>query len=113
MRRGIAAIAGSRIAGVERLRCKRRPIAIEPRNLGRRIAGQSVEEVGRLGKRVVLRLDGGDRLIFEPRMTGLVLVADPPTVEHLRLRLDFDGGPIPHVWYWDRRGLGSVRLLSE
>jgi formamidopyrimidine-DNA glycosylase len=113
MRRGIAAITGSRIAAVERLRCKRRPIAIEPRNIGRRIAGQRIQEVGRLGKRVVLRLEGGDRLIFEPRMTGLVLVADPPTQEHLRLRLDFEGGPIPHIWYWDRRGLGSVRLLTE
>ena len=39
-------------------------------------------------------------------MTGLVLVADPPTQEHLRFRLDLEGGPIPHVWYWDRRGLG-------
>jgi formamidopyrimidine-DNA glycosylase len=66
-----------------------------------------------LGKRVVLKLDSGDRLIFEPRMTGLVLVADPPTVEHLRFRLDLAGGPIPHVWYWDRRGLGSVRLLTQ
>src|SRR6185369_1373715 len=54
-----------------------------------------------------------DRLIFEPRMTGLVLVADPPTETHLRFRLDLKGGPIPHIWYWDRRGLGSVRLLSE
>ena len=113
MRRGIAAIAGSRIAGIERLRCKRRPIAIEPRNLSRRVAGSRIAEVGRLGKRVVLRLEGGERLIFEPRMTGLVLVGDPPTREHLRLRLDLNGGPIPHVWYWDRRGLGSVRLLSE
>jgi formamidopyrimidine-DNA glycosylase len=113
MRRGIAAIAGSKIAGIERLRCKRRPIAIEPRNLARRIQGRQIDEVGRLGKRVVLRLEGGERLIFEPRMTGLVLVADPPTQDHLRLRLDLEGGPIPHVWYWDRRGLGSVRLLSE
>jgi formamidopyrimidine-DNA glycosylase len=46
-------------------------------------------------------------------MTGLVLVADPPTQEHLRFRLDLADGPIPHVWYWDRRGLGSVRLLTE
>jgi formamidopyrimidine-DNA glycosylase len=61
----------------------------------------------------VLRLEGGERLIFEPRMTGLVLVADPPTQEHLRLRLDLARGPIPHIWYWDRRGLGSVRLLTE
>src|SRR5947207_1516452 len=115
MRRGIAAIAGSRVAGAERVKCQRRPISIEPRpaTLSRRIVGRTVEEVGRLGKRVVLKLDSGDRLIFEPRMTGLVLVADPPTREHLRFRLDMANGPIPHVWYWDRRGLGSVRLLDE
>ena len=113
MRCGIAAIAGSKITGAERLRCERRPIAIEPRNFSRRVIGRRIEEVGRLGKRVVLLLEGDDRLIFEPRMTGLVLVADPPTQEHLRMRLDLEGGPIPHVWYWDRRGLGSVRLLTE
>src|SRR5262245_42184008 len=115
MRRGIAAVSGSRILGAERERCRRRPILVQPAGsaLGRRVAGRRIEEVARLGKRVVIRLDSGRRLIFEPRMTGLVLVADPPTQEHLRFRLDLAGGPIPHVWYWDRRGLGSVRLLSE
>ena len=114
MRRGIAAIAGRKIAGAERLPCKRRPILIQPRpaTLARRLTGQRIDEVERLGKRVVVRLESGDRLIFEPRMTGLVLVADPPSTEHLRFRLDLADGPIPHVWYWDRRGLGSVRLLS-
>jgi formamidopyrimidine-DNA glycosylase len=77
------------------------------------MVGRRISDVSRLGKRVVLKLDNGDRLIFEPRMTGLVLVADPPTVEHLRFQLDLADGPIRHVWYWDRRGLGSVRLLSE
>ncbi len=115
MRRGIAAIAGSSIAAAVRLPCKRRPILIQPRPaaLAKRLIGRSVADVGRLGKRVVLRLDSGDRLIFEPRMTGLVLVADPPSQEHLRFRLDLAGGPIPHVWYWDRRGLGNVRLITE
>jgi formamidopyrimidine-DNA glycosylase len=115
MRRGIAGIVGSRIVGARRVPCRRRPIAIEPGGaaLARRLAGRRIDEVGRVGKRVVLRLDSADRLIFEPRMTGLVLVADPPTQEHLRFRLDLADGPIPHVWYWDRRGLGSVRLLSE
>ena len=115
MRRGIAAIAGSTIAAAVRLPCKRRPILIQPRPaaLAKRLVGRTVVEVGRLGKRVVLRLDSGDRLIFEPRMTGLVLVADPPSQEHLRFRLDLADGPIPHVWYWDRRGLGSVRLITE
>jgi formamidopyrimidine-DNA glycosylase len=114
MRRGIAAIAGSTIAGAEKLRCSRRPILMQPRPavLARRLKGRRIADVGRLGKRVVLVLDSGQRLVFEPRMTGLVLVADPPTREHLRFRLDLDGGPIPHVWYWDRRGLGSVRLFE-
>jgi formamidopyrimidine-DNA glycosylase len=115
MRRGIAATAGSRISGAQRVSCQRRPILIQPpaRVMARRLAGRRIEDVGRVGKRVVLRLDSGDRLIFEPRMTGLVLVADPPTKEHLRFRIDLAEGPISHVWYWDRRGLGSVRLLSE
>ncbi len=115
MRRGIAAITGSTIAGAVRLRCRRRPILIQPRPaiLAKRLIGRAVADVGRLGKRVVIRLDNGDHLIFEPRMTGLVLVADPPSQEHLRFRLDLAGGPIPHVWYWDRRGLGSVRLTTQ
>lgn len=114
MRRGIAAIAGSRIVAAVRVPCRRRPILVQPRPaaLARRLVGQSVDAVDRLGKRVVVRMAGGDSLIFEPRMTGLVLVADPPTEEHLRFRLDLAGGPILHVWYWDRRGLGSVRLLT-
>jgi formamidopyrimidine-DNA glycosylase len=115
MRRGIAAVAGCKIAAAVQLACERRPILIWPRpgTVARRLAGQQIDEVDRLGKRVVLRLASGDRLIFEPRMTGLVLVADPPSQEHLRFRLDLADGPIPHVWYWDRRGLGSVRLLTD
>ena len=46
--------------------------------------------IDRLGKRVVVRLDDGCAVVFEPRMTGLVLVADPPTREHLRLRIHLE-----------------------
>jgi formamidopyrimidine-DNA glycosylase len=77
----------------------------------RKVIDRLVQEVGRVGKRVILLLDSGDRIVFEPRMTGLVLLADPPSSEHLRFRLDFSGD-VSHVWYWDRRGLGNVRLLS-
>jgi formamidopyrimidine-DNA glycosylase len=114
MRRGIAAIVGSRISAADRLRCTRRPILIQPRpsTLAKRLIGREIIAVDRLGKRVVVRIDNGDSLIFEPRMTGLVLVADPPTKEHLRFCLELTGGPIRQVWYWDRRGLGSVRLLT-
>jgi formamidopyrimidine-DNA glycosylase len=114
MRRGILGIVGHAIADVAWLPCRRKPIAVRPRKdrLRRRAAGRAVTAVERLGKRVVLRLDSADALIIEPRMTGLVLVGEAPSVEHLRCRIDLADGPIPSVWYWDRRGLGSIRLLS-
>ena len=114
MRRGIAGVCGGRIMRIEKVRCRRKPIRIEPpmAQMRRRVVGQEIVEVGRRGKRVVVVLANDDRLIFEPRMTGLVLVADPPTREHLRLRIELEQAPIREIFYWDRRGLGSVRLLS-
>lgn len=115
MRRGILKIVGSRISGIALIRCTRRPILVSPalRRFREHAVGHKVIAVDRLGKRVVVRLENRYRIIFEPRMTGLVLVADPPTECHLRFRIDFAGGKIAHVWYWDRRGLGSVRLVSD
>jgi formamidopyrimidine-DNA glycosylase len=114
MRRGILGIVGARIKDVERVACKRRPIAIAPRidHFRRRVVGQRVREVGRVGKRVVVHLDSEDAIVLEPRMTGLVLVSDPPSRDHLRFRCRLAGSGVGELLYWDRRGLGSVRLLS-
>jgi formamidopyrimidine-DNA glycosylase len=114
MRRGILPIVGSRIEGVRRARCARRPILISPAPAAfrRRAVGRSIVAVDRVGKRVVVRLDSRDAIVFEPRMTGLVLVAAPPTAEHLRLAIDLSGGPHRQLLFWDRRGLGLVRLVS-
>jgi formamidopyrimidine-DNA glycosylase len=114
MRRGVACIVGRRIVEVERPPCDRRPIQITPRidALRRRAVGRRISAVDRVGKRVVLRLDSGDAIVLEPRMTGLVLLADPPTREHLRLRITLEGKP-SELLFWDRRGLGLVRLVNE
>ncbi len=114
MRRGILGIVGSQIAEVAWPKIAAKPIAIHPakHRFRARTVGQRVTAVDRLGKRVVVRLASGDAIIFEPRMTGLVLVADAPTTIHLRFRMDLSGGKIPSVWYWDQRGLGNVRLLT-
>lgn len=113
MRRGILAITGARVEDAVRLPCRLKPLQVYPRidAFRRRAVDRRVVEVGRVGKRVILHLESDDRIVFEPRMTGLVLLADPPTPHHLRIRLDFSGD-VSHVWYWDRRGLGNVRLLS-
>lgn len=66
-----------------------------------------------MGKRVLVVLEGDEILVFEPCMTGLVLLSDPPDWEHLRLRLALSGGPVASLMYWDRRGLGSVQLLTR
>ena len=114
MRRGILGVVGARIQDVERAPCARRPILITPRidHFRRRVVGQRIRDVGRVGKRVIVHLDSHDAIVLEPRMTGLVLVADPPTKEHLRFRCALAGGKVREFLFWDRRGLGSVRLFS-
>jgi formamidopyrimidine-DNA glycosylase len=75
----------------------------------RKVVGRTFLAARRLGKRIVFEISDGSHLVIEPRMTGLMLLSDPPDVEHLRLRWDFDGpGQYRSLWFWDRRGLGTV-----
>lgn len=120
MRRGIVPIVGRRIVGVSAGRCAKKPILISPplAALRTRIVGRTIVGIDRIGKRVVIRLDGGTRrragaIVIEPRMTGLVLLAEPPTAEHVRLRIQLSGAGPEELLFWDRRGLGLVRLLNE
>jgi formamidopyrimidine-DNA glycosylase len=148
MRRGIAGVVGARIVGVERAPCPRKPIEVTPSAgaIARRVVGRRIERTDRVGKRVVVWLDSDEALVFEPRMTGLVLVTDPPDPLYSRLRvvLEHDGqgrgssapgsargskrekGDVSRgatlrggerlpteLLYWDRRGLGNVRLVTR
>ncbi len=135
MCRGIARIVGRTVLSVERTPCRRKPISIQPRIDRFRLhaEGRTVTAVQRFGKRIVIWLGtrsagengsfGEHAIVIEPRMTGLVLLADPPTLEHLRFRICFKqtqsfNGAIRRttaanqLLFWDRRGLGSVRLFA-
>ena len=114
MRRGIEPIVGSRITEVKRPRSRLQSIAIEPRfdAFRRRIKNRVILGVGRLGKRVVLELDSGDRLVLEPRMSGLILLRQPPNETHLRLIFQLSGGSAEQFLFWDQRGLGVASLLA-
>src|SRR5215218_10813541 len=104
MRRGIVSIVGSRIQSIERPKCRKRPIAMTPALpvMRRRLAGHKITAIERVGKRVAIVIDTGERLVIEPRMTGLVLLTDPPTLEHLRLRIAVSGKKTQELLFWDR-----------
>ncbi|MEE2639363.1 MAG: bifunctional DNA-formamidopyrimidine glycosylase/DNA-(apurinic or apyrimidinic site) lyase [Planctomycetota bacterium] len=118
MRRGILGAVGGKIVTVEKVRCRKKPIAIRPAlsSMRKRIVGQTVLKIDRIGKRVVMeigRKQATSFLVFEPRMTGLVLVANPPTREHLRFGMTLGHCDVSQIYYWDRRGLGNVRLFDR
>ncbi|MFP6673487.1 MAG: bifunctional DNA-formamidopyrimidine glycosylase/DNA-(apurinic or apyrimidinic site) lyase [Pirellulaceae bacterium] len=114
MRRGLLPIVGGVVTSFHRLPCQRRPIEIvpEPAKISRALRGKRVTAIERKGKRVIVRVENDHRLVFEPRMTGLVLLDDPPSTAHRRARLVLSGVADSQLVYWDRRGLGSIRLLD-
>lgn len=98
---------------VSTARCKFRPIRIEPsvHVIARRLRGKPIDGISRLGKRVVIH-SGDWRLVLQPKMTGLVSIDLPPDPDHVRLRIELSNAPVKHVLFWDRRGLGTVQLVS-
>lgn len=117
MCRGIAAIVGCSIQSVRTPECVYRPISIQPKPaaIHRKLKGSKVTAIERLGKRVVLHA-GEHALILQPKMSGLVLLEEPPDPHHVRLVVEFVGPKKNNaknlcLTFWDRRGLGTVELL--
>jgi formamidopyrimidine-DNA glycosylase len=108
-------VEGRTVKAVVRCRCSCKPISIRPRFelLAKRLVGRRIDSVRRLGKRVVLDVADGSAVVIEPRMTGLMLLSDPPDRLHLRIEWKFSGrAKYNSIWFWDRRGLGTVRLFA-
>ncbi len=81
--------------------------------IARNLTGNRLDQIGRHGKRLLLRFSNRRILVIEPRMTGLLLIDGEPGTEHLRFELRLQGGDCNRLAYWDRRGLGQVFLLDE
>jgi formamidopyrimidine-DNA glycosylase len=108
-------LVGRMIRELRQCPCECRPLTLAPRfaEMSRRAKGMVVTAVRRVAKRVVIDLSSGDSFVIEPRMTGLMLLTDPPDVEHLRLEWRMAvGRKSESVWFWELRGLGVVRLCD-
>ncbi|HEY4760324.1 MAG TPA: bifunctional DNA-formamidopyrimidine glycosylase/DNA-(apurinic or apyrimidinic site) lyase [Thermoguttaceae bacterium] len=114
MCRHIAPVVGCRIGDIKRPKSQLQSIIITPRlqTFSRRIKGQVIVGISRIGKRVILELEHGERIVMEPRMTGLILLDHPPDKKHLRLVFHLSGKSARKLLFWDQRGLGVVRLLT-
>lgn len=117
MVRGIRkSVEGKRIQGFRACRCHCKPVSLKPgiRAIRSRVIDQKIVSVRRLAKRIVLELENEDSFVIEPRMTGLMLLADPPDTGHLRFEWILQAGKFQNsLWFWDRRGLGTVRLFRK
>ena len=92
-----------------------KPLSISPKLtlIRKKLVGRRFDEVRRLGKRIVFDVSDGSSLVIEPRMTGLLVLANPPDVDHLRVQICFqENRDFDSVWFWDRRGLGTVTLFE-
>lgn len=119
MVRGIRrAVEGRTISGMHLPKCGCRPIVMRPNTekFKKQVRNRRIIRVARRAKRCLLHLDSGYAVVIEPRMTGLMLLSDPPDLGHLRVEwilTDPTGKSSPvSLWFWDRRGLGTVSLLN-
>ena len=107
--------SGRIISSVEFVRSPRKPISVSPqrKTVSQRLSGRRIEKIHRLAKRILVELDSRESLVIEPRMTGLLLISEPPTREHRRVVWHFEPEPnrASQMEFWDRRGLGTVALL--
>jgi formamidopyrimidine-DNA glycosylase len=120
MRRGIAHLVGGRVVAVDFPRGTVRPITPSPppAALAALLRDARLEAVHRFGKRLALEFTrrGATRwLVLEPRMTGLLVVLPPPTATHTRMLIHLaDAADRRHrLAFWDQRGLGTIRLVTE
>jgi formamidopyrimidine-DNA glycosylase len=83
-----------------------------PGEFYRRVLGQTIREIGRRGKFLLLHLDR-DALLFHLRMSGDLLVepAGAPLAPHHRLVLDLDGDR--RLAFNDPRKFGRAWLVAD
>jgi len=115
MRRGLLKALGGTITAIEEPIIPYRPIKIDPtiKQFRERAVGATVVAVNRIAKRVLVELNTGDSIVMQPKMAGIAMISDPPSLQHTRLVFELTGAEADRFLYWDRRGLGTVTLWGR
>jgi formamidopyrimidine-DNA glycosylase len=83
-------------------------------SLSRRVLGARIERTSRRAKAVVIALDTGDRIVIQPRFTGVLLIDDgtlpPDALRYVTVSFALDDGRT--LAYRDVRRLGTVSLMT-
>lgn len=84
----------------------------EPDRFAARLAGRYIDEVDRIGKYLLLRLDSGVSVVFHLRMTGQLCYRPKGAADgtHSRIILHLEGGD--RLIYGDTRTLGTVHAMK-
>lgn len=108
-------LAGSLVGAVFRAVLKTEPAMLgdcAAEELRERLPGRRILGIDRLGKFIIMTLDGGVYLTLHLGMTGRLLI-DPadPRGSHTRFLFEFEGGGTQHVLeFGDPRKFGRVHL---
>ena len=116
IRRDLAAeVPGRRI---EHLKVLKPDILLGPRTVSafkRRLEGYRIDDVDRRAKHLLFRLETGDLMQVQLRMTGRFALGreapDPEEFRHIAAELRLDDGRT--LYYDDVRRLGGLRILGE
>lgn len=107
-----ASLVGRTIVGAEVLWARS---VIPPGQVAfaRRITGQTITDVRRRGKWVVMELSGGDTLLIHLRMSGRLLLESEACLDnrHLRVLLSLDDGQ--RLSFVDQRKFGRLHLTDD
>jgi formamidopyrimidine-DNA glycosylase len=106
-------VRGERIVGVR----VRRPNVLRKatsRSLAQRLTGTTIQRVWRRAKHIIFDLSGGDRLLVQPRFTGILFVTKgyPDDAKEQYVCVSFALADGRWLHYADVRRLGTVTLLD-
>ncbi len=105
-----ARLTGKKILGL-RLRTPELIRNASAEELRRTLSSKKIQEVGRRGKYLLFKVEGGAILAIHPGMTGRfhLLKPDLPP-RHVHLSIELEGGGV--LWYSDMRKFGKIYLLK-